>query len=86
MLTKQIKQNPLEYLVLALILAIGAISFLIFSYNPYLQRRLIYATATAYFAWSLYHHHRRGDLDTSIIIEYLIFALFAIVLLSSTLI
>lgn len=79
-------KNPLEYLALVLILAVGATSFLFFAHNPYLQRRMVYTTAAAYFAWSLYHHHRRGDLSLSIIVEYLVFALFAIILISSTLI
>ena len=82
----QVKKHPLEYLTLTLILIAGAASFLFFAYNPALQRRLVYATSAAYFAWSLFHHHRRGDLTLSIIVEYLIFALFAIILLSSTLI
>ena len=86
MLTKQIKQNPIEYLALLFILVAGAVSFILFSYHPYWQRRTIYATSASYFAWSLYHHHRRGDLEVSIIIEYLLFALFAIILVSSTLI
>jgi len=86
MLTKQIKQNPVEYLALLLILIAGVIAFIVFNYHPYQQRRVIYFTSSAYFAWSLYHHHRRGDLDVSIIIEYLLFALFAIILVSSTLI
>ena len=86
MLTKQIKQNPVEYLALLFILIAGAVAFILCPYHPYWQRRVIYSTSAAYFAWSLYHHHRRGDLDVSIIIEYLLFALFAIILVSSTLI
>ena len=86
MLPKQIRKNPIEYLVLLLILIIGATAFVFFSHNPYWQRRIIYAISSSYFAWSLYHHHRRGDLDLSIIVEYLLFALFAIILISSTLI
>ena len=82
----QVKKNPWQYLALVLILITGAISFFFFAHNPSLQRRMIYTTAAAYFAWSLYHHHRRGDLGLSIIIEYLVFALFAIILISATLI
>ena len=82
----QVKKNPWQYLALVLILITGAVSFLFFAHNPSLQRRMVYTTAAAYFAWSLYHHHRRGDLSLSIIIEYLLFALFAIILISSTLI
>lgn len=79
-----IQKNPLQYLVLAVIFGFAALSFFIFSYDPRLQRRLVYATAAVYFAWSLYHHYKRGDLDVSIVIEYLLFGLFAIVIISST--
>ncbi len=79
-----IQKNPLQYLVLAAIFILAAVSFILFSYNPYLQRRLVYAVTVAYFAWSLYHHYKRGDLAVSIVIEYLLFGLFAIVIISST--
>ena len=79
-----IQKNPLQYLVLLLIFTLAAFAFYFFSYDPHLQRRLVYAVAVIYFAWSLYHHYQRGDLDVSIVIEYLLFGLFAIVIVSST--
>jgi hypothetical protein len=81
----EVKRHPLEYLVLLLILLFSAIVFVFFSYDHYLQRRVVYMASTAYFTWSLYHHYRRGDLHTSIIIEYLLFILLAIVITGATL-
>lgn len=85
MLFKELAQKPFEYLTLLVILLCGAILFISFSFDPHSQRRVLYLTAAAYLAWSLYHHYKRGDLQLSIIVEYLLFALFAIVIITSTL-
>lgn len=82
----EIKQKPLEYLILILFLLISAIFFILNAHNSHVQRNIIYTTSAGYFFWSLYHHYKRGDLQVSIIIEYLIFALLAILFISSTLI
>jgi hypothetical protein len=79
-----IQKNPFQYLFLAVVFALFAVSFFVFAYDPHLQRRLVYAVAAFYFAWSIYHHYKRGDLEVSIVIEYLLFGLFAIVIVSST--
>ena len=86
MIPKEIKQKPFEYILLALILIASAIGFFLLSYSPQAQRRLIYLMAGAYLFWSLLHHYRRGDLTLPIVLEYLIVALFASILISTTLI
>ncbi len=85
MIFQQIRQKPFEYLILLLIFIVTIVVFYVFGYDPHSRRRIIYATTAAYLAWSLMHHYRRGDLEFSIIVEYLVFALFALVLVSSTL-
>jgi hypothetical protein len=85
MIFKEISQKPGEYILLFLIFLVAAIAFYFFSFDPHSQRRVIYAAAGTYFLWSLYHHYKRGDLHVSIVIEYLIIALFGIILISSTL-
>ena len=84
MIFTNVKKKPLEYAVLFFIIILGAVMFFVFYGNPHTQRRIIYATSAGYFFWSLYHHYRRGDLQFSIIIEYLLFALLAIIVISST--
>lgn len=81
----QIKKHPLEYSALLLILLLSSFAFVFFSYDDHLQRRVVYLTASSYFLWSLYHHYRRGDLAISIIVEYLVFALLGVLLLTTTL-
>ena len=84
-LFKEIEQKPIEYLILFLIFFTTAIAFIIIGYDHFLQRRVVYATCVAYFLWSIFHHYKRGDLQLSIVIEYLVFILLAIVITASTL-
>ena len=85
MIHHEIKQKPIEYIVLAFIFLVSLILFFIFRTNSDLKRWVVYLMSAGYFFWSLYHHYKRGDLHLSIIVEYLLFALFAIVLISATL-
>lgn len=85
MLPTEIKKKPLEYVFLLLILIVFVAAYLYFSYSPYAQRRVVYLSAGAYFYWSIIHHYNRGDLTLSIVLEYLIVALFAVILISTSL-
>ncbi len=62
---------PYEYLVLAIILASGAVLLLYFP--PLSGKREIAAVSLGvfYFLWGIWHHSRRGDLVLKIILEYL---------------
>jgi len=77
---KEIKQKPVEYIILLLIFIVG---FFLYLFINNLQTRMwiISGVVLSYFCWSLYHHHKRGDLHTSIIIEYLLIILFGLVFL-----
>ena len=71
---KNKKENtvfPYEYLVLAIILASGAVLLLYFP--PLSGKREIAAVSLGvfYFLWGIWHHSRRGDLVLKIILEYL---------------
>ena len=71
---KNKKENtvfPYEYLVLAIILASGAVLLLYFP--PLLGKREIAAVSLGvfYFLWGIWHHSRRGDLILKIVLEYL---------------
>lgn len=83
----EIKKHPLNYLILGVILIIAAFVFLYFrqNFDAHDQRRVIYVTAGLYLIWSLFHHYRRGDLHFSIILEYFLLALFAIIIALTTL-
>jgi hypothetical protein len=71
---KNKKENtvfPYEYLILAIILASGAVLLLYFP--PLSGKREIAAVSLGifYFLWGIWHHSRRGDLVLKIILEYL---------------
>jgi len=85
MLPQEIIKKPLEYLLLLSILVVGLLAFIYFSFDHQAQRRVIYFTGGAYLFWSLLHHYKRGDLTLPIVLEYLIVALFAFVLITTTL-
>ena len=82
---RQIKKQPLQFISLAIILCIGGLGFILSSYNPIIQRNIIYATGVGYFLWSIYHHYKRGDLHISIVIEYLVIILLALILITDVL-
>ena len=86
MIVAEIKRHPLEFSLLGLILICGTAAFFYFGYDQHDQRRVVYVTGAAYFLWSLFHHYRKGDLEVSLIVEYLAISLFAVILLASTLV
>jgi len=82
---KEVKQKPVEYLSLALIFFVSLIIYFFAPIGSHGQRLIVYFMAGCYFFWSIIHHYRRGDLSFSIVVEYLVMALFGIVLLSASL-
>lgn len=85
---REIKKHPQNYIILAVVFVIASIFLLYFRqhFNAHDQRRVVYVTAGLYLAWSLYHHYRRGDLQFSIILEYILLALFAVIVAMTTLV
>ena len=84
----EIKKNPLDYLILAIIFIAAFALFFFFRqhFDTHSERRVVYATAALYLLWSLFHHYRRGDLQASIIVEYLLLAIFAVIIAITTLV
>lgn len=81
---KEVKQKPLEYLALFFSLIISFCLYL-FIDSSQAKRWIIYSAGIIYFCWSLYHHYKRGDLQLSIVVEYLLIILLGIVFISGTL-
>lgn len=71
----------LHYLVLVVILLLAVTLFFISAANPKLQFNIALITAAAYFIWGVVHHRLEGDLHLKIMVEYLLVAILAIVLL-----
>jgi len=84
----EIKKHPVNYLILGIVFITAIILFLFFrqNFDAHDQRRIIYAISALYLFWSLYHHYRRGDLQLSIILEYVLLAIFAVIIAVTTLV
>lgn len=80
----EVRKKPLEYIFLALFFIIGLCFYAFADVSASGRRFIVAVIAGGYFFWSLYHHFKRGDLNLSIIVEYLIIILFGIVLLTGT--
>ncbi len=78
---KEVRQKPAEYIVLGLIFLFALLLFFVLP-QPDSRRIVVYCTAGGYFLWSLIHHYFRGDLTLSIVVEYLVMALFGVALLT----
>ena len=85
---QEIKKHTLNYLILGIIFTISIFLFFYFRlhFDTRDQRILVYSTAVLYFIWSIFHHYRRGDLQLSIILEYFLLCLFAVIVAMTTLI
>lgn len=81
---KEIKQKPIEYILFLLILILGIFSYF-FIDNAHIRILIVSLVSIFYFCWSIYHHKKRGDLQFSIIIEYILIILLGIVFLFGTL-
>ncbi len=84
MIFKEIEKKPSEYIILLVVLIVGFLSYFLID-NSQVRRWIVYGVGILYFCWSLYHHYKRGDLELSIIIEYLLIILIGIIFISGTL-
>ncbi|MDD4784918.1 MAG: hypothetical protein PHH12_00460 [Candidatus Shapirobacteria bacterium] len=81
---KEVRKKPVEYLSLFVIFLVFFFLYFFIDDNQF-KRWIIYSAGIVYFCWSLYHHYKRGDLQLSIVIEYLLIILIGIVFISGTL-
>ncbi|KKQ38042.1 MAG: hypothetical protein US53_C0003G0009 [Candidatus Woesebacteria bacterium GW2011_GWA1_37_7] len=82
---KQISRHLQHYLPLVGILLSGILGFYIFSYDRAFQSVLVVALGTAYVTWGLVHHYIHGDLNMSVLLEYLAIAILGCVMIFSVL-
>lgn len=75
------KPHILHFLILFGILALGITSFFAAAGNSGLQFVVGVITAIAYVLWGLLHHAVAGDLHKKIVVEYVLIAAIAVLLL-----
>lgn len=79
MAMQEIKKYPLDYTVLIVGLLFSFAQFFNYLNMPEIQKDIILLTAVFYFVWGVIHHAIRKDLTIKIIVEYLAFALVAVI-------
>jgi hypothetical protein len=75
------KIHSVHFLILLAILGLGIVSFFAAAGNTGLQFLIGVITALGYFLWGLIHHAAIGDLHKKIVVEYILIAAIAVLLL-----
>ena len=76
-MTKDLK----HYLGLIAFLSIGLALFLVFNYNRQIQMGIALAMSVIYVAWGIIHHTIKKELHPRIILEYVLVAIVASVVM-----
>lgn len=80
-ITEDIKESPVHYLSLFIILFFGGFSFFYLKRNQQAQLVSVFLTSSFYFIWGVVHHLLEGDLHIRIVMEYLAMSILGFVLL-----
>lgn len=80
-MNKETHFHLLHYLILIIIMGVAVVLFFSYQGNPGLQLRIAVGASGAYFLWGVVHHKCKGDLYPKIVVEYLLIAILAIILL-----
>lgn len=76
-LDRDIKFHLSHYLSLLVILNIGVGAFFYFRFNPTYQAAVVVLTSISYVFWGIIHHFICEDLHIKVVLEYLLLALLA---------
>lgn len=71
----------INYLILVIFMVFAICFFIYFQGFPDTQFKVIIAASTAYFIWGILFHRLEGDLHPKIVVEYLLIAFLAVLLL-----
>jgi hypothetical protein len=82
---KKFAKHLPHYISLLGILAASVLAFYLFSSDKLFLIGTAVAAAAAYFSWGIIHHLLHGDLNLSIIIEYLAVSVLGVILVLSLL-
>ena len=71
---KHISRHFPHYFSLMGILIFGFVGFWLFSYDRLFQAAIAIGVAVSYVVWGIVHHKIQGDLETAVVIEYVLIA------------
>jgi len=72
---KEIKNRPIDFLILYLGFSIAALVYFSFPYPVMVRKLVVIAMGLFYFFWGVWHHKQRGDFCPKVGAEYLLFAI-----------
>lgn len=78
-------RHPLHYVNLLSLMLLGLWGLFWFDYSPPMQLSIVISMAAAYVTWGIVHHRMHRDLHIKIIFEYLLVAIFAILVYATLL-
>lgn len=79
------KEHLLHYSILFLILILGLVGFVVFSFHPQIQLLVAGLTVAGYIAWGLVHHYIEDRLCWDVAGEYFLIGVLVLVMLALTL-
>lgn len=82
---KDFKRHPLHYFSLLCLELVGLWGIFWFSFQPLVQMSILIGMSAAYVVWGIVHHYEHKDLHVKIIFEYILYAVFAILIFGSLL-
>lgn len=80
-LTEKNIHNIIHFLLLIFILSASVLAFLLFQGNHYFQLIIILMTGVAYVLWGILYHYYKHDLHLKVMLEYVVIAVVAVILL-----
>ncbi|OGD10458.1 hypothetical protein A2397_02500 [Candidatus Amesbacteria bacterium RIFOXYB1_FULL_44_23] len=83
---KDFSRHPLHYFILLSFLMVGLWGIFWFSFLPAMQLSILVTMSIFYVVWGIMHHHEHKNLNSKIVFEYLLIAMFAILIFGSLLI
>jgi hypothetical protein len=79
------REHLLHYLILFLILTLGLVGFVVFSFHPQVQLLVVGLTVGGYIAWGIIHHYIEDRLRWEVVGEYFLIGALVLVMLALTL-
>jgi hypothetical protein len=82
---KDFSKHPIHYFTLLSVMLVGLWGIFWFSFQPAMQMSIVISLAIAYVIWGIVHHREHRDLHIKIVIEYILVALFGVLVFGSLL-
>lgn len=83
---RDFSRHPIHYFTLLCIMLVGLWGLFWFSYKPAMQFSIVISISVSFIVWGIIHHYEHHNLNLKILVEYVLWAAFAVMLFGSLLI